>query len=1157
MAGQDEASQCAYEKARKEIIARLGGGLVAERAAEEAIRQRAKKSRNVPVSYKDMFKFRGPVPEGLTADTPDLLEQDAVDMLPGKDGESSTQNQDDLHSDGAETPRHEDGYGNSKNSFEASFSQGSSPHHGAEGTRSSQEYGIEEGFEEISESEFRSEGATDQLSDISESEVGFEKGEDGSLFQEDRDSASEAQGTIKSYFDDGGENDLESQAGDDARAEGVEFRLESLIGEDAEQIAQHLNEMPEQSTPVARRRACPKSFLDSPGSKAYDLMGPISLSESPLKKGSKIRQGSGKRRPASAGFVSHSLGKLQKSTERADEYFNRYRVKQHKGSIPDFKFSQPRSAGPQETLKQARWSFDEAHPALAADHCLRSSKQNQMLEEERWQRALDRRQQMLKKEREASKKQFRGLKDYAGRRSRVEEKPVPTEDGGRCKSAPGFEDAEKMPTGNRSSAEKGGGGGNQDALGKLDLNEKLGASLEALRRPVQASESDISASDEGSSVEEEVKFPPRRKQAIASKPRKLQRPTWINQDPLVNFKKPKEEELRVALGSFDAEAYEVFSSEMDKTMEARSQVGRRSGNLESGYASDLERERKSEREKIEAAKKKITEDEKNRQLEDAMKDNWAEQNKWMDAYRHSVGGEGGYASDETPFDEQKEGLIEKLGSGEFSEEELQEFNFASKVMSATDRGLVKSCYIPIVSTTLGAAGMPRCGYQSDDGFSHVALREWRAEKYRPPDPTVPEPFEFEERAKDRPATIMEVKTQQDLEINRRELKALKGHAFKANPIPKSTSEPRFETMMAGQEFKRKMNHDHSMKVLSELEKPFSFYQRDREAALRKKKLKNDPNRFQKPFKAKDIPRHVTEDRYVLLKADLEGRKLVAKQRAAALLQESKMPPRMEDASKSPIKSKKSEKQNPLDPKWGKRYAAPPRLGQVPDFDMLHRDWDHRIAKAHAMTRKKMTVPEGFSFCSEDDGKHVEKAQNRQKKIMVDIVMDDELPEQRWPFVSNRKKVYPRPPPVFGEPDVRVSDTRTNKLRTMAIKKNRKKGKYASTEERDLIELHKSQKSAEARAKLYVKLQREQARHRNIESSTDIVQTSESRETTQSTSEESPNHQHNSSIQDRTDTPHQYIQARHDQAEQDAREIVEEVLLQQGLDVYRYVEEGSS
>lgn len=84
----------------------------------------------------------------------------------------------------------------------------------------------------------------------------------------------------------------------------------------------------------------------------------------------------------------------------------------------------------------------------------------------------------------------------------------------------------------------------------------------------------------------------------------------------------------------------------------------------------------------------------------------------------------------------------------------------------------------------------RNGYQSEDGFSHSALAEWRSSKYCPPQPTVPDPFKFEERAKKQSTTIMEVKGNQDVVLERREKKALGRYTFKANPIPKSTSEPR-------------------------------------------------------------------------------------------------------------------------------------------------------------------------------------------------------------------------------------------------------------------------------------------------------------------------------------------------------------------------------
>ncbi len=34
-----------------------------------------------------------------------------------------------------------------------------------------------------------------------------------------------------------------------------------------------------------------------------------------------------------------------------------------------------------------------------------------------------------------------------------------------------------------------------------------------------------------------------------------------------------------------------------------------------------------------------------------------------------------------------------------------------------------------------------------------------------------------------------------------------------------------------------------------------------------------------------------------------------------------------------------------------------RLGEVPDFDALHSDWERRLTRARAHTRKRLTLPE--------------------------------------------------------------------------------------------------------------------------------------------------------------------------------------------------------
>ena len=58
-------------------------------------------------------------------------------------------------------------------------------------------------------------------------------------------------------------------------------------------------------------------------------------------------------------------------------------MKQHHDDQPDYKYSQPRSGQLQITLGQKLYSFDEAHPALAALHFKRNAAQNRKLENER------------------------------------------------------------------------------------------------------------------------------------------------------------------------------------------------------------------------------------------------------------------------------------------------------------------------------------------------------------------------------------------------------------------------------------------------------------------------------------------------------------------------------------------------------------------------------------------------------------------------------------------------------------------------------------------------------------------------------------------------------------------------------------------------------
>ncbi|CAL8468814.1 g8355 [Coccomyxa elongata] len=104
-------------------------------------------------------------------------------------------------------------------------------------------------------------------------------------------------------------------------------------------------------------------------------------------------------------------------------------------------------------------------------------------------------------------------------------------------------------------------------------------------------------------------------------------------------------------------------------------------------------------------------------------------------------------------------------------------------------------------------------------------------------------------------TIMQIKSRQDMELR---AAGEASHRFRAHHLPRSTSEPRYARILEQQAERLQAYHEHSRQVLSQLEAPFSFYQRDKErAAALAAAVAAAAEReagFQKPsFKAKPVP----------------------------------------------------------------------------------------------------------------------------------------------------------------------------------------------------------------------------------------------------------------------------------------------------------------
>ena len=65
-----------------------------------------------------------------------------------------------------------------------------------------------------------------------------------------------------------------------------------------------------------------------------------------------------------------------------------------------------------------------------------------------------------------------------------------------------------------------------------------------------------------------------------------------------------------------------------------------------------------------------------------------------------------------------------------------------------------------------------------------------------------------------PTPTPQVKFEQDVEIRRQEAAAARAYQFRANPVPPTSLEPRYEEMLLRQEVQRQVNHDTRLQELA-------------------------------------------------------------------------------------------------------------------------------------------------------------------------------------------------------------------------------------------------------------------------------------------------------------------------------------------------------
>jgi Uncharacterised protein family UPF0564 len=188
--------------------------------------------------------------------------------------------------------------------------------------------------------------------------------------------------------------------------------------------------------------------------------------------------------------------------------------------------------------------------------------------------------------------------------------------------------------------------------------------------------------------------------------------------------------------------------------------------------------------------------------------------------------------------------------------------------------------------------------------------------------------------------------------------------FKANHIPKTTTEPLYQRIQEKEKARRAANKEESLARTKATQKPFSFYERDvekaRDAALRNEDI---DTHMLNQFRARIIPWRVLVPRFKMMceKAEHEREQRI-RANAQKSLASSKLPPRMQqhvDEKRKRLEDNLESTQSTLEESQLGFTFQPPRARSVPNFQRLQKAFVTQMEQ-----RKKAvapTIPKPFNF----------------------------------------------------------------------------------------------------------------------------------------------------------------------------------------------------
>uniref|UniRef100_A0A7S1PIP3 Uncharacterized protein n=1 Tax=Percolomonas cosmopolitus TaxID=63605 RepID=A0A7S1PIP3_9EUKA len=319
-------------------------------------------------------------------------------------------------------------------------------------------------------------------------------------------------------------------------------------------------------------------------------------------------------------------------------------------------------------------------------------------------------------------------------------------------------------------------------------------------------------------------------------------------------------------------------------------------------------------------------------------------------------------------------------------------------------------------------------------------------KPKKPKITIPKPFSFDKRERTRRKMISERRFEEYIDSIQKKEDDLVHHRFVAQPVPASTLQPKYKELQEQSKARSDEIKEMSKKWLLKNQRPFGFMQTntyDEQKKRNLEKIKKESRFVKRPFKANPLPEWIGDKMMHQFEAENVAREKRVKERSLRLYEESKLPPRMEMwKGKEQELNKSTDSPNRRHSSSGllssAKHANPnftfqPKVNtSVPNFCRLQKEFEQELKKRkEAQPLTSLNPPK----CADSES----LSKSRLVKILTDIKEDEEnLPENRWPYLSKRRPEKPNPHPDFSTVPKTPDKTRTILMREELVKKHLEK-----------------------------------------------------------------------------------------------------------------------